>query len=204
MKDEMDILREVGSISAAHGSIALSEILGRKIKLHLPSLDIVPSDVAAGKLSLDQIIISVSSHILTGVRGNILFVLDEKSAFKLIDLCYKVSNGDKQQGKLTEMGMSIIKEVGSVVISSYVGALSIILKTLVIPSIPTLSSGPIQEILGFALTTYGSEYIMLVEAVFEDPEQKIIGSFYLLLNPEAMNYIKDCCKKILQSIKDDK
>ncbi len=33
MQDELDILREVGSIAAVHGSIALSEILGKRINL---------------------------------------------------------------------------------------------------------------------------------------------------------------------------
>jgi len=39
MKDEMDILREISSIAAGHGSIALSEMMGKKLNLELPSLE---------------------------------------------------------------------------------------------------------------------------------------------------------------------
>jgi len=201
MKDEMDILREVGSISAGHGSIALSEILGRKINLRLPALDILPGEEVLNKLNLAQMAISVSSHILSGLKGNVLFVLDEKSAFKLIDMCYKINEEEKKKGAFTEMGMSIIKEVGSVIIASYIGALSMMLKKLIIPSIPTLVSGPIQEIINIAVGSYSEEeYILLVEAVFEEPRQRISGSFYLVLNPEAMKYIQESCKKILKSL----
>jgi len=201
MKDEMDILREVGSISAGHGSIALSDILGRKINLRLPSLDILPGEMIFNKINFDQIVVSVSSHILTGLKGNVLFVLDEKSAFKLIDMCYRINKEEKKEGLLTEMGMSLIKEIGSIIIASYIGALSLMLRTLIIPSIPTLVSGPIQEIIGIAISPYGGEeYILLIEAVFEEPQERIRGGFYLVLNPEAMKYVQDACKKMLKSI----
>lgn len=204
MKDEMDILREVGSISAAHSSIALSEILGRKINLNLPSLDIIPGGAILDKITVDQIVISVSSHMFSGLKGNVLFVLDEKSAFKLIDMCYRINQEEKRSGVLTEMGLSLIKEVGNVVIASYIGALSMILRIFIIPSIPTLVSGPIQQIISMAISSYSNEeYVLFVEAVFEEPHQKITGSFYLILNPEAMKYIQDSCKKILASLEKD-
>ena len=198
MKDEMDILREVGCIAAAHGSIALSELLGRAIKLNMPSLDFIPGEIILKRVSQDQIVIGVYGHILSGLKGNVLFILDEKSAFKLVDLCYKIKSEDKKSGVLTEIGLSVIKEVGNVVIASYIGALSIILKILIIPSIPTLTSGPLQQIMNMAISKYyADEYILLVEAVFEEPHEKIVGSFYLILNPEATKYIQETCKKYL-------
>lgn len=201
MKDELDILREVGSISAGHGSIALSEILGRKISLTIPSLDIIPGGVLLKKVAEDQVVVSVSSHILSGIKGDIIFVLDEKSAFKMIDMCYRIKPEDKKSGVLTEVGISVIKEVGSVVISSYIGALGMILRTLIIPSIPTLVSGPIHQIIAMAISSYaGEEYVLLIEAVFEEPHEKIKGSFYLILSPEAMKCVQDACKQILASL----
>lgn len=205
MKDEMDILREVGSISSGHASIALSEILGKTIKLQMPSLDIIAGGVALKRIITEQVVVSVSSHILTGIKGNVIFILDEKSTFKMIDMCYRIKPEDKRSGVLTEMGISVIKEVGSVVISSYIGALAMILKTVIIPSIPTLVSGPIQQIIGMAISSYaGEEYILLVEAIFEEPREKIKGSFYLVLSPEAMKSIQAACKQILASLESKK
>ncbi|MDD5730775.1 MAG: chemotaxis protein CheC [Candidatus Omnitrophica bacterium] len=199
MKDEMDILKEVGTISAGQGSIALSEILGRKINLKVPNLDVVSSEVAMKKLREDQIVVCVFSQILTGLEGKVLFLLDEKSAFKLVDMCYKVNQDDKKNSMFTEMGISLIKEVGNVVISSFAGALSMILKTLIIPSIPTLVNGPVQQILKMAVSS-GNEYILFIETIFEEPEQKITGGFYLVLDPKTVQFIQDSCKKLLESL----
>lgn len=201
MKDEMDILKEIGSISAGQGSIALSEILGRKINLKVPNLDAVSAGDACKKLQNDQIVICIFSNILTGINGKILFLLDEKSAFKLIDLCYSANQMDKKTGLFTEMGMSLIKEVGNVVTSSFVGALSMMLKILIIPSIPTLTSGPAQQIINMALSSK-DDYVLLIETIFEEPQQDIVGSFYLILDPNTAKFIQDACKKILANIGD--
>ncbi|MCX7926640.1 MAG: chemotaxis protein CheC [Candidatus Omnitrophica bacterium] len=202
MKDEMDILREVSSISAGHGSIALSEILGKKITMEMPALDIVNSQEVLSRIATDQIVISVSSNILSGLKGEILFIMEEKSAFKLIDMCYRCTMPDKKGSVFTEMGFSIIKEIGNVIISSYAGALSMILKTVVIPSIPTLVSGSIQQALSLVVAPYQTEkHILLAEAVFMEPEERITGTFYLVLDSVAMERVKDACKKILESLK---
>jgi len=201
MKDEMDILREVGSIAVGHGSIALSEILGRKIEVQMPSLQIVPCDQILSKVRTGQIVICVSCNILSGLKGEILFVLEEKSAFKLIDACFPAHLDEKRGSVFTEMGLSVIKEIGNVIISSYVGALSMILKNIVIISIPTLVSGSVQQIMNMTVASYSSEeYVLLAEAVFVEPTENIHGSFYLVLNTEAMKNIQVACKSLLESL----
>jgi chemotaxis protein CheC len=201
MKDEMDILREVGSIAAGHGSIALSEMMGRRLNLELPSLDMVPAKSIIDKIQADQIVISVACNILSGIKGEIIFVLDEKSAFKLIDLCYRAHPDEKKGGLFTEMGLSLIKEVGNIIISSYVGALSMILKTVVIPSIPTLVSGSLQQVLSMVVSPYTSDaQILLVEAIFVEPQANIKGKFYLVLNSDTIKAVQDSCKKILDNL----
>ena len=201
MKDEMDILREVSSIAAGHGSIALSEMIGRKLNLSLPSLTIVPAQELLGRLPVDQIVISVTCNILSGLKGEIIFVLSEKSAFQLIDSCLRNHTGDNPTSFFTEMGLSAIKEVGNIIISSYVGALSMILKTIVIPSIPTLMSGSLDQVLSMVISSYKKDnLILMVEAEFIDPKESISGSFYLVLTHDSMKSIQDACKKILASV----
>jgi chemotaxis protein CheC len=202
MKDEMDILREVSSIAAGHGSVALSEILGKKITMAMPALDIVPTETILGRLNSEQIVISVSSNILCGLKGVILFILEEKSAFKLIDMCYRSQPIDKKSSSFTEIGFSVIKEIGNVIISSYAGALSMILRTVVIPTIPTLISGSLHQAISMYISPYSQDkHILLAEAVLGEEQEKITGTFYLVLNDESMRSIQDGCKKLLESLK---
>ena len=202
MKDEMDILREVGSIAAGQGSIALSEILGKKIKLEMPVLNVLESGAVLKKLGENPVVVTIFSNILTGLEGRILFLLDEKSAYRLADMCYRINPENIKSSVFTEMGVSLIKEVGNVVISSFIGALSMILRILIIPSIPTMVNCPIQEILGMIIAS-DNDYVLFTETVFEEPGEKITGSFYMVLSPDAAKFIQDSCKKLLESISKD-
>jgi len=200
MKDEMDILKEVGNTAAAHGSIALSEILGKKIKLHLPIVDIIPCKNIEKPIPQEGMSMTLQTQLLSGLEGKIVFILEEKQAYKLIDICH-TGKGVKKTGVFTEMGMSLIKEVGNIVIASYISALGFFLKKLIIPSLPILINAPLQEIIKLVVAGYGEEdYILVVESVFEESENKIRGNFWLLLTPNSAKEIKEACKKLLEKI----
>lgn len=201
MQDELDILREVGSIAAAHGSIALSEMLGRKIELSMPSLDIVSCTGIPTSIDVEKMGIAIISRLPVGLKGEAAFLLNEKNAFKFIDMSYKIREEDKKSGVFTEIGISSIKEIGSIVIGAYLSALSIMFKRVILSLPPTLVSGTVDEILNILFSTAGAEdYVLLIEAIFEEPQDSIKGGFYLVLTPKTASDIRKTCKKMLNEL----
>ena len=201
MEDELDIIREVGSIASAQGSITLSEILGRKVNLLLPSVDIVSADIPR-RTDMQRIGIAVICKISTGINGQAAFVLDEKNAFKLVSLSDKVSEEDKCPGALTEMGVSTIKEIGNIVISAYLGAIGAILRKVILFLPPTFVSGMLGEIVNIIFSSSVADGTTLfIETVFEESQEKINGSFYLVLSRESVSDIRTVCKKMLEELK---
>ncbi len=201
MQDELDILREVGSIISAHGSIALSKILGKKITISIPNTDFISSKTVLNKVSANQIGIAVISTLVTGLKGRVVFLLDEKNAFKIVDMSYKTPQEEKQASTLTEVGLSLIKEIGNIVIGAGTNAMSMILRIPILTVPPTLVSGSIEEILRIALFPTGEEgRSFFIEVTFEEPEEKIKGGFYLVLTSEAASEIKKICKELLNKL----
>lgn len=201
MKDEMDMLREVGSIAAAHGSIALSSILERKIEVKFPDLEVFHPADKLTDMKTGTVSIAIFSKILTGLKGSVAFVLDEKNAFKIIDLSCDMSRDRRNPGLLTELGLSVIKEIGNVVISSYLNSLSLILRRVIIPPLPSLISGSLEDILKIILNRQiKEEYVYFIRAFFREPRTDISGYFYLILNSEAVKDIRSGCKKLLEEI----
>ena len=203
MQDEMDILKEVGNIASAHGSIALSEILGSKIELSVPKTDIIALPCVRDRINTDKIGIAISSKIITRLKGKIIFLLDEKNAFKLNDIAYKIKGEDKNAGVLTELGMSLIKEIGSIVNGAYVSALGMLFKELILLAPPSLISGTIEEILNMILSMpddSSGEELILIEVMFDEFERRVSGSFFLVLASYTVIEIQNKCKKILESL----
>ena len=203
MQDELGILREIGSIAASHGGTALSEILGKKIHLAVPSLDIITTDSVSSKIDIAKIGIAVISRLSTGLKGQAVFLMDEENAFKLIEISNKIKDEDKKSDVLTEVGISTIKEIGNIVTSAYLNAISMMVKKIILALPPTLISGTMNEILNIILTSSGEDnYALLIEAMFEEPQEKIKGGFYLVLTPEAASDIRKACKKILAELEE--
>ena len=169
MNDEMDILREVGNIAAAHGSIALSQLLGKKINLSLPAVDVVSRAAASEKANEGKLGMAVIVRIVTGLKGEAVFMLEEKNAFKLVGLSCIINEEEKKSSVLTELGISTIKEIGNIVTGAYLGAIGMMLKKVILTFPPTLISGTINEVLSLILSSSSADdSALLIEAMFED------------------------------------
>lgn len=200
MKDEMDILKEAGSMAAAHASTALSTMLQRQINLYLPSVEIISSEKIEQAISIKNSLIILQSQILEGLKGKIIILIEEKNAYKLLDLFYKIK-GNWSGGALTEMGMSLIKEFVSIIISAYINTLGSLLKKVIVPSLPTIINTPFTTFIKLLIWDYQKErYILLNKATFEEPKESIQGNMWLILTPEAAEEIKNSCKKNLEEL----
>ncbi len=205
MKDELDILREVGSTAAAHGSTALSELLKTKVTLSMSRIDVVSCEDISSKIESGWVGVGIISRIIIGLQGDVMFMLDEKNAFKIVGLSYKIKGEEdiKEKDKtrfVTEVGLSLIKEVGNIVTITYLNTLSLMLNRVIIPYPPTLISGTVDYVLELLIAAYKEEdYVFLIETFFEGKERNIKGNFFLILTPKAAKDIRETCKEMLDS-----
>ena len=196
---EMDVLREIGTIAASYGTEALTKLLNRNIKISLPT--VLPlTGPGAEKLRLgsdDDNVIIVQCDIVAGLGGRLFLTFDNPSAAKFLRLCYPdyiLYEGDV----LTELGISALKEVGNIVLSSYVNALSMFLKSSVVPSPPLVMKGSLDQIIRKAVEADDKMYVLLIDAVFEKGEEQIKGRIEFLLTHQDREMIQKSCDNSIQ------
>ena len=201
-QDKLGILKEVGSIAACHGSTALSDFLKSKVILRLPSIDIIHFGEVPSGIKVDKVSVTIFSRLGIGLKGQIIFILDEDNAYKLIDLSYNMDNSERKElGILTEMGVSTMKEIGNRVIGSYLTALSLTLDRMIVPPLPTLISGSIEYVLKFIFSPNDREdFYYIIQSIFSIPEHNIQGYLCLILSDESVRDIKSTCRKALENI----
>ena len=201
MQDKMDVFREIASIASAHASNALSEILKRKVKIELPRVTFLSSQEIFKDTPEVKQVVGVEIKLLAGLQGKVLLVLEEKTTYKLIDRLYK-NKENLSTGSFAEVGLSLVKEVGNIVIGSYVGALGIFLNILILPSLPTLVSGIYCDVMKFMVTS--QEFILLIEALLKEEGSEIKGEIYFALTKEGKEKIEKSCEEVLKSLKEGK
>ena len=182
----IDMLKEVGNICSGNATVALSQVLNRRIELKIPDLKLLNADTVFNKLNnLQEILVGINIHLLGSLSGNVVLMFPEKSAYSLVDA---VSQYRSELGNATEYGVSSLKEVGNIVISAYLATLSTFTKQVILHSTPSLICGTLETIFNVAFHGFRTvaQEIILIETFFEISENNIKGSFFLLFDPKTI------------------
>ena len=96
-----------------------------------------------------------------------------------------------QSGKLSEMDISAMMEVGNIVSATYLNALSMFTQLNFTPSVPALGIDMAGAILGAILAQYGEvgDHVLLLDTLFKKEDQDVVGHFFLLPEPGSLDTI---------------
>lgn len=130
---KLDFLKELANIGTGHATTALSQMLsGRLFQLVVPEAQMLPFSEAAQYVGgLEQTVVGIFIVISGDVKGHMAFLLPLDSAFVLIRLL----TGDDSR-EINEMALSALEELGNVMVTSYLNALSKMTDLLMAPSVP--------------------------------------------------------------------
>ena len=188
---QLDALREVANIGAGHAATALSQMVGERIMISVPTINVakledVPPQVAAP----DEPVAAVLMHMLGDLTGRTLLVFPRRTAIRLAELLLRRPN---HQGDFNEMEQSAIKEAGNILSSAYMNALSDFMGMMLIPSPPSLAIDMSDAVLTTTYLQFGGDkdYVFCVESEFvmSDTEERLRGFFLLLPDPASLRAI---------------
>ncbi|HTJ21881.1 MAG TPA: chemotaxis protein CheC [Gemmatimonadaceae bacterium] len=188
---QLDALREVANIGAGHAATALSQMVGERIMITVPTINVarledVPPQVAAP----DEPVAAVLMHMLGDLTGRTLLVFPRRTAIRLAEMLLRRRN---DQGDFTEMEQSAIKEAGNILSSAYMNALSDFMGMMLIPSPPSLAIDMSDAVLTTTYLQFGGDkdYVFCVESEFvmSDTEERLRGFFLLLPDPASLRAI---------------
>ncbi len=188
----LDVLKEIGNIGAAHAATSLSELLQRKIDMHVPKVALVSFDdmfeLAGGS---ENVVVGIFLRIEGDLSGSMFFVLPIDSANRFIRRLI----GDPQfdfstPESIGEIGISAMQELGNILSGSYLSALSDFTGLKIYPTVPSLSVDMVGAIVSFGLievSHYSDEVIVIDTKIVEEDEndKSVDGHFFLLPDPPS-------------------
>ncbi len=178
-------LLEIGNIGAGHAAIALSQLMDKKIMITVPSIEILKL------LELDKILpdtdkkyIHIYLMMLGDMRGIISFVLEYDTALRLYDAIKNLPAGKTRD--LGGLEQSALEEIGNILSSSYLNAVSKITGFSLVVSVPECLIGStggenrgIFQRQGIAADNINN--VICIKTVFIEEAAKIDG--YLIFAP---------------------
>ncbi len=184
---QLDALKEVGNIGAGNAATALSQLLGKKVDMTVPSVNILPFDEVFESAGVEKSVIGIIIRVLGDTPGNILFIIDNVTALKII----KLLTGE-DLGQLTEMGQSVLCEIANIIASSYMNAIAKFTNLVITPSVPAVCNDMLGAILSTTFIESGQfdEQVLDLETKFlQDEQEDTNGHFYYIPMPGSLEKI---------------
>lgn len=187
---EIDTLREIGSIGTGNAATALSQMLGKEVRITMPEVRIMGYNEAIEWIGGPE---SVTAGVLVKMSGDIGGIMLSVQKLELINFILEtmLGNGIRDYEELEELQQSALIEVGNIMISAFVTALSGLAGININLTVPAFAVDMQGAILAVPMAEYGgmSDYLMTIGGNFVCNGKEIPS--HLLLSPDlrSLDYL---------------
>lgn len=188
-----DVLKEIGNIGAGNATTAMASMLGVKINMEVPKVELLTfQELGSAICPEDETIVGIYLEVTEDISGSMMFLLKLESARYLVNRLMG-RPGDFVQD-FDEMDMSALKEIGNIIAGSYLNALSSMTQLTLAPSVPYIAIDMAAAILSVPAIQFGQygDNALLINTEFGD--DVMIEGYFILL-PDLDSY-----DKILKSL----
>lgn len=187
---EIDVLREIGSIGTGNAATALSEVLSQKVQMKMPEVQIMGYNEAIKALGGPESIVAGVLVAMSGeINGIMLFI--QKLDFINIVLGRLLSEKISDYSQLNPIETSALVEIGNIIISSYVSAISKLSDITINLSVPSIAINMLGGVMSVPMAELGhhSDKIMTINGKFICNNQEVYSSLLLLPEINSLNYL---------------
>lgn len=187
---EIDTLREIGSIGTGNAATALGQLLGREVRITLPEVRIMGYNEAIEWIGGPE---SVTAGVLVNMGGQMSGIMLSVQQMGFINLVLESMLGEQisDYSELNELRRSTLIEVGNIMISTFINALSGLSGISVDLTVPAFTVDMQGAILTVPMAAYGgmSDYLMTIGGNFVCDNKQV--PCHLLLSPDirSLNFL---------------
>lgn len=193
LKDEhLDALREIGNIGSGNAASALAQLINRKVDMNLPIVKILDVQELAEALGgAENQVVGILFQLENEFKGMMMFLVAQEFTHLILNVL--MGKDFTSFEDLGDMDISAIKEVGNILVGSYIGALSQLTNFKIELSPPAIAIdmvGAILSVPAIEIEKFGDKALFIQDG-FIDGAEKVTS--YLMLIPEV-GYLENMLK----------
>lgn len=185
---QLDALKEVGNIGSGNAATAMAQFLDTEIHMSVPDVRILPLEDISGIMGGEETLVTcVMIKILGEAPGYIMFILEEESTYRFLDLLFP----DQKVEELGEMERSALMELGNILSGSFLNAINRLTQFTCIQSLPSFAldmAGAILSSIALQQAQWG-EQALFIESTFSEGEKEINSNLFLIPGPGSLEKI---------------
>lgn len=180
---EIDTLREIGSIGTGNAATALSQMMNRPVRITLPEVRIMGYNEAIEWIGGPE---EVTAGVLVKMSGDVGGIMLSVQKLELVNVVLETMLGESVSDYegLTELARSAMIEIGNIMISTFINAMSGLADLHIKLTVPAFAVDMQGAILTVPMAEYGgmSDYLMAIGGNFVCEGKEV--PCHLLLSPD--------------------
>ncbi len=187
---EIDTLREIGSIGTGNAATALSQLLQKEVRITMPEVRIMGYNEAIEWIGGAE---EITAGVLMRLGGEINGIMLSVQQMDFVNLVLEsmLGRGINEYMELHEMECSALIEVGNIMISTFINALSGLAEIGINLTVPAFTVDMQGAIMAVPMAEFGgqSDYIMTIGGNFVCENKQV--PCRLLLSPDvrSLNFL---------------
>ena len=187
---DLDTLKEIGSIGTGNAATSLSALIGKPVRIQQPEVRIMGYNEAIEWIGGPE---EITAGVLVGMSGQISGIMLSVQQLEFVNLVLDSMLGQsvKDYIDLQELESSALTEVGNIMISTFINALSGLAGIDIELTVPAFTVDMQGAIMAVPMAEYGgqSDYIMTIGGNFICNGKEI--PCRLLLSPDirSLNFL---------------
>ncbi len=182
---QLDVLKEMGNIGAGNAATALSNMIEKNVDIEVPKVRIVDLSELYKILESPEEITAATVVAVNGeAPGKMLMLFGSKSAKELIS--FLIGQEPEDLTKLNEMQSSVLMEIGNIMCSSYIIALSNLTSLFLESGVPILAVDMIGAIISETSILTAEDYddVIMIENLLKIRDEGNVNGFMMMF-PES-------------------
>ena len=181
---QLDFLKELVNRGGGNAATSISQLINKPVNMEVPTIEILDyNQVYEDIMAEDKVVNAVIMRMLGDAEGVFLYTIDDDACTKLVKMMLP------EDIFLTdELKNSTIKELVNILVSSFLNAISKIVESNLISSVPIFITDMFGAILSSVYIESGQydENIMIIKNEFLYLGERIESSLYLVPKPGVL------------------
>jgi chemotaxis protein CheC len=187
---ELSAVQELTNVGLGHAATALSELMGKELLISVPTVDQMQVESIPELVGGPEVpTVAVAMEVEGDLAGTLAFVMARTDATVMARAVHKSYMGDA--GNFEMLERSLFLEVGNIIDSSFLNAISEMTNTSTIATVPILvedmAASVVMSILAHA--TQSGDSALIFETKMLDDASSMMGFFLYIPAENALRKV---------------
>ncbi len=186
---QLDVLREIGNIGAGNAATALADLLSDRVSMSVPELTIADANAVVSMLGgPENPVVGILLTMSVDVKGMIMLVFEEK--FLNVVLRTLLGKEIESLSAMSELDRSVFMEIGNIMSSTYLNALSQLTGLSIDISTPDICADMAGAIMSYPASLFGmrGDKVLIIKEDFIGQE-RITSHLVMLPDEDSLDII---------------